>query len=295
MADVVNMTYDMTTNHEDLTDVLVVMGQMKTPLFSNLPKTTAKNVYHEWPLDSYASASANAQIEGFDYAFPALTQATRAGNYTQIFAKMGKVSKSERASNPAGYRDEYAHQVEKALKEIGKDIEYALVNGTTAVSGATGTARQLKGILAWISSEVSTGTGTGRDITEAELNDVLAGIYENGGDPDMIVVSPRQKNKMSDLFENSRQFVDSVKTFTSAIAVYESNFGMHQVMIDTQMPNNTIAILDSTTWKIPQLRPVAKEETAKVGDADGFAVVGELTLASYAEGYNGKITGLAYS
>jgi hypothetical protein len=295
MADIKHSTYDLTTNHEDLTDVLVIMGQMKTPMFSNLPKAKAKNVLHEWPTASYANAATNAQVEGFDYAFPALTSPTRAQNYTQIFAKLGKVSRSQRASDPAGYRDEYAYQVEKALKEIGRDIEKALINGSGAVSGATGTARELKGILAWITSNVSTGTGTGRDITEAELNGLLASIYAAGGDPDTILLSPKQRNKMSAFFDDSRQYVDSVKKFTSAIAVYDSNFGVMQVVTDIHMPDATVAVLDSSTWKIPQLRPVAKEETAKVADADGFAIVGELTLAAYAQGYNGQITGLASS
>lgn len=283
----------MVTNHEDLTDVLIVMGQMKTPMFSNLPKTKAKAVLHEWPMDSYAASAANAQVEGFDYSFGTLTAATRGQNYTQIFAKLGKVSKSQRASDPAGYKDEYAHQLEKKLKEIGKDIEKAIINGTGAVSGATGTARELKGILAWITTNVSTGTGTGRDITESELNTLLADIYSAGGDPDTLLMAPKQRNKMSGLFDTSRQYIDSIKTFTSAIAVYDSNFGMLQVVNDIEMPVDTIAVLDTSTWKIPQLRPVTKEETAKTADADGFAIVGELTLASYAEGYNGKITGLA--
>ena len=293
MADIKYTSYDALVNHEDLTDVLVTMGQMKNPMYSNLPKTKAKNTLHEWPMDSYADAGANAQIEGFDYAFPALTSATRGQNYTQIFSKMGKVSKTQRAVDPAGYKDEYAYQVEKALKEIGRDIEKALINGTGAVSGGTGAARELKGILAWITSNVSTGTGTGRDITEAEFNSLLAEIYEEGGDPDTILLAPKQRNKMGDLFENSRQFVDNVKTFTSAIAVYESNFGMLQVVTDIQMPNDSIAVLDTSTWNIPQLRPVTKDDTAKVADADGFVVVGELTLASQAEKYNGKLTGLA--
>lgn len=295
MADVKHMTYDMTTNHEDLTDVLVIMGQMKNPMYSNLPKSKARNVLHEWPMDSYADAAANKKVEGFDYEFPALTSATRGQNYTQIFAKLGKVSKTQRASDPAGYKDEYAHQVEKALKEIGRDIEYALINGSGAVSGATGTARELKGILAWITTNVSTGTGTGRNIGESEINDILADIYEAGGDPDTLLLAPKQRNKMSGLFDDSRQYVDSIKTFTSAIAVYESNFGMLQVVTDIQMPNDTIAVLDTSTWKVPQLRPIAKEETAKIADADGFVIVGELTLSSHAEKYNGQITGLSYT
>lgn len=289
----VHTTYDVATNHEDLTDVLVVMGQMKTPMFSNLPKTKAKNALHEWPTVAYTNAGDNAQVEGFTFSPGALTSPSRGQNYTQIFAKVGSVSATQRASDPAGYKDEYAFQVEKALKEIGRDIERALINGSGAVSGGTGTARELKGILAWISTNVSTGTGTGRNVTEAELNSLLADIYSAGGDPDTILVSPKQRNKMSGFFDDSRSYVDSVKKFTSAIAVYDSNFGVMQVVSDIHMPDSQLAVLDSSTWKIAQLRPVAKEETAKVADADGFAVVGELTLAAYAEKYNGKLTGLA--
>lgn len=295
MASAKFTTYSTTTNHEDLTDVLVTMGQMKTPIYSNIEKTKAKAVLHEWPIDSYAAAADNAQIEGFDFEAPALTAASRGQNYTQIFYKGGKVSGSQRASDPAGYKDEYSRQLEKALKEIGRDIEKALINGTGAVSGGTGAAREMKGILAWITTNVSTGTGTGRDITEAELNDLLADIYEEGGDPDTLLVAPKQRNKMSALFDNSRQFVDSVKTFVSAIAVYESNFGMLQVVSDIQMPNDELAVIDSSSWKIPQLRAVKKEDVAKTSDADEFALIGELTLASYAEKYNGKATGLSYS
>lgn len=289
----VHTTYDVATNHEDLTDVLVVMGQMKTPMFSNLPKTKAKNALHEWPTVAYANAGDNAQVECFTFSPGALTSPSRGQNYTQIFAKVGSVSATQRASDPAGYKDEYAFQVEKALKEIGRDIERALINGSGAVSGGTGTARELKGILAWISTNVSTGTGTGRNVTEAELNSLLADIYSAGGDPDTILVSPKQRNKMSGFFDDSRSYVDSVKKFTSAIAVYDSNFGVMQVVSDIHMPDSQLAVLDSSTWKIAQLRPVAKEETAKVADGDGFAVVGELTLAAYAEKYNGKLTGLA--
>jgi len=289
----VHTTYGVQANHEDLTDVLVMMGQMKTPLFSNLPKVKAKSALHEWPTVSYADAATNAQVEGFTYSFGALTSPSRGQNYTQIFGKTGQVSKTQRASDPAGYKDEYAFQVEKALKEIGRDIEKALINGTGAVSGGTGTARELKGVLAWIATNVSTGTGTGRDITESELNGMLADIYKAGGDPDTILVSPKQRNKISALFDDSRNYVDSVKKFTSAIAVYDSNFGVLQVVSDIHMPDDELVALDSSTWKIAQLRPVAKEETAKTADADGFAVVGELTLAAYAEKYNAKATGLA--
>lgn len=290
----IHQTYDVATNHEDLTDVLVLMGQMKTPMFSNLPKVKAKNVLHEWPIASYATATANAQVEGFTYSPGSLASPTRGQNYTQIFAKVGSVSESQRASDPAGYKDEYAWQVEKSLKELGRDIERALINGSGAVSGASATARELKGILAWITTNVSSGTATGRSISETELNSLLADIYSAGGDPDTILVSPKQRNKMSSFFDDSRSYVDSIKKFTSAIAVYDSNFGVLQVVSDIHMPDDELAVLDSSTWKIPQLRPVAKKEVGKVADADTFAVVGELTLASYAEKYNGKATSLAY-
>lgn len=285
------MTYDANTNKEDLTDVLTEIGQMDTPVFSGLKKVSAKNSYHEWSTYDYAAAATNAQAEGATFSYGTLTSPDRVGNYTQIFTKTFQVSETQRAVDPAGMEDEYAFRVQVSLKEIGRDIEKALIQGT-ANSGASGTGRQLKGILAFITNNISTGTGTGRALSETELNGLLQDIYSDGGSPDWLLGSFRQKRAVAELASANRRYVDGQKTFTSAVDVYESPFGMLRVDGDSQMDSDTLCALSKDMWAVAQLRPVKKIDTALTADAKNGALVGELTLEARADKYNGKLTGL---
>jgi len=287
----VYQTYTAVTNHEDLTDVLTKLGQMDTPVFSGLRKVSAMNTLHEWSRYDFASAAVNAQAEGATYTYGTLTPTTRDNNYTQIFRKSFQVSETQQAVNPAGMENEYAFRVEVALKEIGKDIEKALVTGT-ANSGASATGRRLKGILAYITDNVSTGTGTARAVKETELNGLLQDIHTEGGSPDWLLGSFRQKRGVAELGSANRRYVDDQKTFTSAIDVYESPFGMLKVHGDSQMDGDTLCALSKDMWAVAQLRPVKKEDTPKTADAKNGVILGELTLESRAPKYNGKMIGL---
>ena len=287
----VYMTYSTTDNHEDLTDVMTKLGQMKTPVYAGLRKVAAKNTLHEWSTYAHDAAAVNAAAEGASYTYGALTAPSRLSNYTQIFKKTFQVSNTQQAVNPAGMEDEYAFRVQVALEAIGRDIEKALINGT-ANSGATGTGRRLKGILSFITSEVSTGTGTGRALTEAEINTALQGIYDNGGEPDWMLCSFAQVGKIAQLSSTNRRFNDGNKTFTSNVSVYDSPFGQLAVQGDSQMPSTGIALLQKDTWAVAQLRPVAKKDTPETADAKNGVVIGELTLEARAESFNGEMTGL---
>lgn len=294
MADSIYVSYNASNNKEDLTNVLVEIGQMDNPVFSGLSKTKAKGRYHETSTYDYASAATNAGVEGADFESAALTSPSVSGNYTQIFKKVFRVSETQRAVDTAGYADEYAWRVKVALKEIGRDIEKALITGT-ANSGASGTGRRLKGILATITEEIATGTGTGRTLKESEMNSFLQGIHENGGNPDWLVGSFRQKVAIAELASSNRRFGGDSDKFVSNVAYYESPFGILRVSGDAQMSADTLCALEKETWAIAELRPLKKEDLAKTSDSMKGAVVGELTLEAKAQKYNGKMTGLKTS
>ena len=296
----VYQTYDAKTNHEDLTDVLTKIGDMTTPVYSKLRKVAAKNTIHEWSTYTHDTAADNAQVEGAAYTYGTLTAPSRLTNYTQIFRKTFQVSNTQQAVDPAGMEDEYAFRVQVALEAIGRDIEKALVNGTGA-SGASGTARKLKGILAFITTNVSTGygssgtTGSGRDISEGELNKLIQDCYSNGGRPEWLLGSYTQVNKLAQLMSGTRAYNDGNKEFTSAMLVYSSPFGRLVVEGDSQIASDTLAVLQKDMWAIAQLRPVTKKDTPETADAKNGVLIGELTLEARAESMNGKATGLATS
>ena len=287
----VYQTYDTSTNHEDLTDVLTKIGDMTTPAYAKLRKVSAKNTLHEWSTYEHDSAAVNAQVEGATYSYGSLTAPSRLTNYTQIFRKTFQVSNTQQAVDPAGMEDEYAFRVQVALEAIGRDIEKALINGT-ANSGASGTGRRLQGILSFISTNISTGTGTGRALSEAELNGLIQDCYENGGRPDWLLGSYTQVNKLAQLMSADRTYNDGNKEFTSQMLVYSSPFGRVMVEGDSQIASDTLAVLQKDMWAIAQLRPVAKKDTPETADAKNGVLIGELTLEARAEKMNGQATGL---
>jgi len=288
----VYQTYDTKTNHEDLTDVLTKIGDMSTPAFSRLRKVSAKNTLHEWSTYEHDAAAVNAQVEGASYSYGTLTAPSRLSNYTQIFRKLFQVSNTQQAIDPAGMEDEYAFRVQVALEAIGRDIEKALINGT-ANSGASGTGRRLKGIMAFITTNISTGTGTGRALTEAELNTLIQNCYSNGGRPDWLLASYTQVRKLAALMSADRTYNDGNTTMTSNVLVYQSPFGQLAVEGDSQISSTELAVLQKDMWAVAQLRPVSKIDTPETADAKNGVVHGELTLEARAEKMNGKMTGLA--
>ena len=291
------LTYAAIGNREDLTDVISMITRHDTPLYAGLEKVSAKATLHEWQTDTLSTGATNAAIEGADYAFAYPGYRTRVNNSTQIFSKTVEVSETQRAVTTAGLDDEFAYQLEKRMKEIATDIEVALITAT-GNTGASGTARSLKGILSFISTNVETGTGTGDEaLTESMYNDMLQTIWAAGGRPDTTYVNGFQKRKISGFSSNNTRYLEmnGEGELKNAIAVYESDFGRQRIELDSFMTASVVACLQKDMWKIAQLRPVGVKDVATVGDAKRGALVGELTLEARNQASSGKITGLTTS
>ncbi len=180
----------------------------------------------EWLSDELAAATANAHVEGADYTFARRDPRVRTGNYTQVFVTPVEVSDTQRAVETAGLEDEYAYQMAKALKEHARDIEYAFAStANTGNSGASGTARQLKGVMAWITTTNITGTGSGDEtLTETMFNDALQAIWNEGGRPDAVYANGFQKRKISGFTASSTKFVEaSEKEVVAGVDVLTKN------------------------------------------------------------------------
>jgi hypothetical protein len=186
----------------------------------------------------------------------------------------------------------------KALKEHARDIEYAFAStANTGNSGASGTARQLKGVMAWITTTNITGTGSGDEtLTETMFNDALQAIWNKGGRPDAVYANGFQKRKISGFTASSTKFVEaSEKEIVAGVDVYDSDFGRVKIVADRYMNAAQVAILQSDLWKTAVLRPTKHIEVAKVGSATRGVIETELTLESRNEAGSGKITQLATS
>ena len=293
-------TYQAIGNREDLIDVITSISPEDTWVTSNTGTGRAMARYHEWQTDALAAAAANAVIEGDDAANVAVVPTVRTGNYTQILRKVWQISDTQESVDKAGRASEIDYQTTKSLKELARDIEYALLINATTASGASGTARTLKGMIGWIATNVTTGTATTNEaLTESMLNDNLQLVWVAGGHPSTILCGAFQKRAISGFTSNTKNVSANEKTLTYAVDVYQSNFGTMQVrlhhQLNTTAPGTLVVLGDMGLWKKAWLRPVKKEELARTGSSRKFMVEAELTLESRQEKGSGKITELTTS
>ena len=179
--------YNVVGNREDLTDILVNVTPKETYLVSNVKRTRAKLLKHEWQTDALASiATTNAQIPGAVVTadFASAAARTRVAAYCQLMHKLVATADDVQNMDPAGLSNEHEYQIAKQMKNLARDMEYFYVNQTSA-TGASGVAAKLTGLAQAITTNVNSATAT-RDYTYAIHQSLSEAIANSGGRPDLI-------------------------------------------------------------------------------------------------------------
>ena len=311
-------TYQAIGNREDLVDIIYSISPTETPFMSGIAKTKATNTLHEWQTDALADVAANAAVEGAAISYATLTPSVKETNYTQISTKGIKVSGTQDSVTAAGRNNELAYQVAKSAKELKRDMEVALLSNVAKAAGNATTARKLGGCQTWFETNVDAGVsgsgagngairsdGTQRAFTEAQLKGVLVSCYNEGGNPNMIMVNAFNKQKLSGFTGGSTRFdAAEDRRLITSIDVYESDFGTMQVSPNRFIrgANATSAkigqdalILDMEYWACSFLRDFSLQTPAQDADADQRFMVAEYTLESRNEKASGLITDLTTS
>ena len=310
-------TYAAIGLREDLSDIIYNISPTDTPFMSSVGKTKATAVYHEWQTDSLAAAAANAAVEGADASTATLSPTTRVGNRTQISQKTVGVTGTLQAVDKAGRKSELAYQLSKASSEIKRDMEFTFLNNTVQSNGSAGsTARVLGGLQTWLAtngdfgsggSAGSSGTtartnGTNRTFTETELKTVIKEVFESGGSPKILMVTPAHKQTVSAFNGIAAQRYmapsDAPTTIIGAADIYLSDFGSVSVvpnrfMLSGNSANDVAFVLDPEYAAVAYLRPFQTIELAKNGDSDRTQLLVEYTLEVKNEAAHGIIADLS--
>ena len=311
--------YSAVGEREDLTDVIYNISPTDTPFMSSVGKTKATAVYHEWQTDSLAAAStSNAAVEGADASSATLAPTTRVGNRTQISQKTIQIAGTLESVDKAGRKSEKAYQLSKASAELKRDMEKILLSNQAAVTGDASTARKLGSLQAWLNTNASVGatagaagsggttartSGDDRTFTEAILKANVKSVYEQGGNPTVLMVTPTQKQVVSGFAGIAQQRYQAPSnkptTIVGAADVYLSDFGTLSVVPNRFMTpdagdgGEVAFVLDPEYAAIAYLRPFATNELAKTGDSEKTQLLVEYTLEVKNEAAHGIIADLA--
>ena len=305
-------TYDSIGEREDLSDVIYNISPTDTPFLSSAAKTQATAVLHEWQTDSLAAASStNAVIEGDEATANAITATTRLSNSSQILDKVVTITGTQEAVDKAGRASEIAYQIAKAAKELKRDLESSLTANNAEVTGGSSTAREMGGLGAWVITNDVFGSGgasgngigdtartdgTQRVFTETQLKSVIKSVWNAGGNPQIIMVGPFNKQKLSGFTGNSTRFdAGADATLYTSVDVYASDFGQTQVIPNRFSRDRDAWVLDMDYWGVAFLRDFSMHELAKTGDTEKRQLLVECTLESRNEAASGLVADLTTS
>lgn len=315
---------------EDLTDIIYNISPTERPFHQNASKLDATSDLHEWPIDKLADAvDNNAHIDGDDFAGDVLTAGQRLANFQQISRKDIVVSRRSDIVRKAGRRSELNYQVAKAGRELQRDNETAALFFRTAISGNDTTASLTAGVPTWTRTNTETvGSGatshadptlsntdsgtpvvgvdatTVNAMTETLLLKLVADIYVQGGDPDLIMMSPVAKQKFSNyMFTNigttgariATQYQDAGPnpskglTVVGSVDVYVSDFGMLAIVPNRFQRSRDVFVMESEMWGISYLDGYHIEKMGKTGDSEKRVLIVDWGVVSKNEAASGTL------
>jgi hypothetical protein len=284
-------TYQAIGNREDLIDVVKNISPTDTWCLNSFGTTTATATLHEWTNDSLATPAANAVIEGDDASATAITARTRQNNYTQISRKTYVISDTQLAVESSGGGEEARQKMNK-MKELANDIEFAIVTNSAAAAGASGTARQTKGAIGWIATNVTTSSASTL-ANDTLLTTNLQLIWAAGGKPSNILCGGARKSDISAFTGNTKNVAAEKKVIVNAVDIYQSNFGTLTINLSTIMHANHADKLlifgDLNLWNVAFLRPINYEKLYRSGGATRYMIEAEYALECLQEKGSGKI------
>jgi len=304
-------TFNSSRVREQLMDKIWNVSVSETPTLALIGKEKVDGPYVEWLTDSFAAGAANKVEQGNIPTIAATSDVVRYGNRTQISEKSGAITATQDRVEKAGESSEYDRQVSKKMVELKKDVEFGVLQNTTAVTAASGVAPQARGMIGFIATNGSRGSGgaapnavtntaptdgTTRALSETLLKDTMKLMFDNGA-PDMdniYALIPSAQRSTFDTFLASQTRFDKAedKTLTATLEVYIGPFGRVKAVNARHMRSREVILLNKDYASLGVLRPMRDKELAPRGDAREFMVNTEWTLLVKNEKAHGIIADL---
>lgn len=306
-------TYAQVGIREELKDTIYDISPTKTPFLSAIAQVDVENTKFEWQTHDLNSVDKSGALDGDDAPGNAYTATTLVDNRTMIKTRDARVSGSGQSVDTAGRGDDLDEQAMFRAMEIKRDMEGILLDNNAKVAGGASTARETAGIVSWLATNTSNGTGgadptgdgtdaatdgTQRGFTEAMLKAALVGCWDNGGEPDCIMVGGFNRQVVSGFSDRGtveQRAEDAV--LRASYSIYESDFGQLKIIPNRFMRPRDALVLQMDMFAVGFLpgRNMLSFDIAKTGDSDARQVVSEFGLYSYQEKASGIVRDLTTS
>jgi len=301
---------------EDVMQKIWDISNIPLPFTDMIGSSTHSNEYTEWTTDELAAPdTTNAVIDGADASGNDTALGHRVGNHSQISDKVVRVSFRADKSNTIGNAQKLARQLARRQKELKRDMEaIALLNQASVADDGATVAGKVGGLPSWIKTTHTNGTAGGFSLstgltvarttttrsalTETKVKAAVQSIYEQGGDPSVLMSVPGVIAQISSyLFSSSARIAtlmsdiegSSAKaTAMGAINVFVTDFGtlkmvpnrIQQLHKDSGGTNDCadVFLLDPAYLEMSVIDGIRTEMLAKTGLAENRHMSVDWTL-----------------
>lgn len=290
-SDAILRSYGDTSIREDVVlNAVEILTAREVNIFNMLGKTTAINTIHSFLTDTLRAAASQAVEEAADFTALANSSPTRLTNVVEIVAVPFKVSRTQQQVEHYTGQNELQRQVNKALMDWGNAAEFDLVR-STLVSGVSGTAPKMNGIIAAISKATNYTSHTSTTAFAATILDgLMKGCWDNSnGDVATDIFMGSALRKAMDTFAAKSNIVvnGSQTELVRTIQTYTTSYGtlkvhLHRYVQQTSDAHQRLLALRPEKLKVAFLvnggKPYVDTQLARSGDYDVRAIVGKFTL-----------------
>ncbi|EJY3122540.1 DUF5309 family protein [Salmonella enterica] len=291
----------------------------ETPFISMTGKEYVNQPLFNWQYDFLDSPDHyNSYEEGFIPSYSSKRPTTTIQNVTQIFAKTVSVTETADATSNYGRNKESIYQLEKAAKEIKRDVEAAFLNNRNGSTLNTlNTGRKTGGVRALIGrdsvsnltneldtkydndgmhpaddggvpvvSEVTLSSMDDINVFEKALFELTSNLYYIGSKANVIMIHPSmaslfslmQQTKDSSISYRTRIF-DNRKDIDVQVNVIIDPLGQeYRIIYNRMMPTYSVFFFNPNDWTQMILRDFKKINLAKSGDSSRSMIVFEAGL-----------------
>ena len=229
-----------------------------------------------------------ARIDGDDADDSPSTEVTSGYNYTQIFQRTINIARTKEKLAEYGVDSWEEYQIDKYMKELMMDLNKLPYRGER-VTGTASAARMSGGFDDFITDNV-TDVGSAA-LTKDHIDDTLQNIWNDGGNPTLIITGAHAQRKINDFYEGfvSTDRMEQAGGILIKKLLHPISGTVLDVLVDRHCPTNELWILSPEHIAYYAFDPFFYEQLAKTGDARKGQVVGEYGLAVAYDKSHGKV------
>lgn len=287
-------SYGDVSIREDLWDSIKDLDPIENYITANAGRVSVTQKVHSWISDPIADTSAVTGVAEFAATSYAATNPTLLSNTTTIIEQGFRVSRTNKNSDHAAWKDEYAREKMKKMKQWGNVAERIAISGTLG-SGTGTAARQTAGIVRYASTLRTTMSAV--SLTSDMLNTFLGLAWDQGAEHETVLVGRLLKSRISAFTSPNVRNIDAKDAeVVGRVDVYDSDHG--RVKIVKHRYANNAGLEQTMVTYIPDYVKVGFLDEPHYEDrpADGYydagAVVGEFTVQVSDEGAVGFYDGM---